>query len=110
MNLIVTLILAVTSLFLVYTTENSFLQTLFFLIFIFLGLSFILNFLKGIYNFLKSEQPEIEAAQGSYPDVEEIYEKNVELLVGKKPHKNSWTERIFEGAEEFVEEIRKIFK
>ena len=110
MNFIVTLVLAITSLFLVYTTENSFLQTIFFLLFIFLGIAFIIDFLKALFGFLKGEQAEVEAAQGTYPDVKEIYEKNVELAVGKKPHKKSWTQRIFAGAEEFVEEVMDLFK
>ena len=110
MNSLVSLALAAVSLFLVYATENFFLQTVFFLLAIFFGLQFLTGFLKAVLGFLKGEQAEVEAAQGTYPDVEEIYEENVKLAVGKKPHKKSWTERIFAGAEEFVEEVTDLFK
>lgn len=110
MNFAVLLVLAVLSLFLVYITDNFFLQTVFFLIFILLAILFVLDFPKALFGFLKGEQAEVEAAQGTYPDVGEIYEENVKLAAGKKPHKKSWTERIFAGAEEFVEEVTDLFK
>ncbi|MDO8634438.1 MAG: hypothetical protein Q7K34_04070 [archaeon] len=110
MNFIASLAFASVFLLLAYTAENFFLQTVFFLLFAFFGLYFLTGFLKAVSGFLKGEQAEVEAAQGSYPDVKEIYGENVKLLVGKKPHKKSWTQRIFAGAEEFVEEVTDLFK
>ncbi|GEM_PF-2584679 len=114
MSLALIITLAVLAIVLIFA-ESDLLVTI---VLLFLGIYFLLWLIKGISaffkEFAKNEWAEVEKSSGTPPPGEElvdVIEDSGEVLLNEnKTEKTNTTGKIAEGAEEFVEKLRKFFR